>query len=406
MRHPATDSPLRIAILAPTDFTYSRDIVRGLLAAPEPDRDVEFRRFPDSPQLLPALAQWRPHAAVAYFPQVAPWTRILDELKIPTVNIGNPPVGGSFPRVGVDDVAIGAMGAEYFLARGFRQLGYVHYPQFAFSRLRWEGFSAAAERAGCPCHDHVSPRFWEQFHIDFWSTLDQEVAAWLQNLPKPLGILAANDLVATHVVQVCRRIGISVPDQVAVVGVDNDELDCLASHPPLSSIQLPTRNLGEETYAMLRQLLAGVPLASEIVLLPPVRVITRPSSETLALTDAEVAEAVRFIHTHAETDIAVKDVVKAVQISRRALEIRFMRELGCSPLQEIRKSRMEMAKKHLLDANRKVAEVARLCGFADVGNFTRAFRAHTRLTPAAYRRTFQDQTPGEPKSSAKRGRRR
>ena len=390
-RAEAIKEPLRIGVMVPTDFAYAREIVRGLLAAPDTDRTVDSRLFSAAHELLPGLAHWRPHGLVAYLDQANSPIQALRELNIPVVNVGNPTNEEPFPRVGVDDRAIGAMAAEYFLERGYRQLGYVHYPHFTFSKQRWQGFREAAEHAGCPCQDQVSRKFWDRYQDRLWSTFDHDVAEWLRKIPKPLGLLAANDGVAAHVVSLCQRLAIPVPDQVAVLGVDNDDIECLTSHPQLSSIQLPTRRIGEAAYEMLRKLLASQPPDVNPLLLPPIRVITRPSSETLALADPEVAMAVRFIHSHAEEAIGVKDLVRVVQISRRAMEMRFVQALGRSPLQEIRKTRVELAKRQLLDTNLKVVEVARRCGFVNMGNFITAFREHTGLTPAAYRQTYQIQ---------------
>jgi len=196
-----------------------------------------------------------------------------------------------------------------------------------------------------------------------------------------------------HVLAICRRLGLQVPEHIAVLGADDDELTAMPALPPLSSIQPPLHQIGAEAVALVRQMIEHPQHAERSVLLPPTGVITRQSSDLTALGDPDVAAAMKFIRAHAEEPIGVEDVLRVVLVSRRALEQRFARILGRSPHQEIRRVRLELARHHLLTSDLKLHDVAQRCGFLDLGNFSHAFHAHTGYTPAAFRKAFRQQNP-------------
>ena len=180
--------------------------------------------------------------------------------------------------------------------------------------------------------------------------------------------------------------GLQVPDQVAVLGVDNDEINCELAGVQLSSIRLNTEEIGYTAADLLSKLIAGEPPPEKPILIPPVEVITRRSSDVLALSDPEVAAVVRFIRDSGGRDINVDDLLKHTSLSRRSLEMRFRKALNRSPFQEIRRVQLERAQLLLARTDRPVREIADACGFKESRQLSIAFHERLGLTPRQYRR--------------------
>ena len=192
-----------------------------------------------------------------------------------------------------------------------------------------------------------------------------------------------------QIAEVCRQVGLRVPEDVALVGVDNDDLLCEIARPTLSSVALPTERIGMEAAALVDRLLAGGCPIDLPLLLPPLHVVVRQSSDILALNDAEVVAAIRFIREHAHAPLSVNEVLKAVAISRRSLERRFRIALDRSIWDEIRRAHMERAKTLLVSSDLAIATVAELAGFSDSRQLSMVFRQETGQTPTAYRRQLR-----------------
>jgi LacI family transcriptional regulator len=207
--------------------------------------------------------------------------------------------------------------------------------------------------------------------------------AWLQTLPKPIGILAHNDLRGRHVVDACRRLGIAMPDEVAVLGVDNELPHCEMCNPPLSSIVTDSERIGFEAAGLLDQLMNGKTPPAKRVLIPPLGIVVRQSTDVMATTDSYVAKAVRYIREHAAEGIDVGDVLRHVMISRTALDKRFLKVLGHTPHEEIRRVRLKRARELLAESDLTIEVIAERCGFR-----------HGEYLGAVFLRDF-GQTPGE-----------
>jgi LacI family transcriptional regulator len=220
-----------------------------------------------------------------------------------------------------------------------------------------------------------------------WAALEQEIARWLRSLPRPVGVMACYDLRGRQVLDACRRVGLAVPDEVAVVGVDNDELLCSLADPPLSSVQPDARRTGYEAAALLERLMAGAERPrGQAVLVEPLGVVTRRSTDVLAVEDADVSAALRFVRDHACGGIGVKDVLAAVPLSRRVLEARFRKLLGRSPHAEIARVQFDRVRHLLRETRLPLDEVARRAGFRNGEYLSTAFRRQFGVPPSAYRR--------------------
>jgi LacI family transcriptional regulator len=294
-----------------------------------------------------------------------------------------------YPSVGVDDDAVGRMAAEHFLERGLRQFGFVGPPRQLFAEARKEAYRCTLNDAGYALHSYES-RASRSFdpHGHRWE-LEPAIESWLRALPKPAGIFAPNDLWGVQVVLACRSAGLRVPDDVAVLGVDDDDLYCELTRPRLSSIQIPAERIGSEAVALLEHMLSGRKPPREPVLLRPIGVNTRRSSEVLAIDDEHVAAAVRFIRQHAGEPLHVIDVLKHVPLSRRTLERRCRTALGWGLAEEIRRTHFARACRLLATTDLSTQAVAIEAGFSDYRHMVVSFRRQLGMTPTAYRRQMR-----------------
>jgi LacI family transcriptional regulator len=296
----------------------------------------------------------------------------------------------NIPTVCLDDQAVGRMAAQHLLDCRLRQFAFYGYTDERRVALhRFQGFADGLRARGHSCHVSATP--WPSGNQ--WLTHEHhpEVIRWLKELPKPIGIMAADDASAHDLAGACLEADIGVPDQVAIIGVNNDDLLCESSWPPLSSIDGDYMRMGYQAAALLDQMMRGQTLGFEQchIMLPPVSAVQRVSTSVLAVSDPHLAKAVRYIREHACDPCNVQDVLKQVPVARRWLERQFMQQLGRSPYQEIQRVRIDAAKRLLQDSNMTLPDVAEHCGFTAVQNFNTAFKQVAQTTPAAYRRIIQ-----------------
>lgn len=251
-----------------------------------------------------------------------------------------------------------------------------------FSRIRRKAFENQIAHFGNATTLHA------------YDSYDVDITDWAQKLPKPVGVLGCNDDAAHHLLNVCYRAGIKVPDEVAVLGVDDDELINALVTPSLSSIRLPTERIGYQAASMLHQLLSGEKLKpNSRVLIPPLDVVTRQSTDLIAVSDPEVAAAVRFIRENAAKPLSVTDVANCVAISRRSLERRFKSTIGRGVLSEIQRSHIERAKRLLVETDLAIPKVAKESGISTATRLGIIFRLAEGITPTQYRRQFRNSRP-------------
>ena len=274
-----------------------------------------------------------------------------------------------------DDEAVGRMAYRYFRERGFSNFAFCGHPTGDWSLARQHAFANSARADGFECHATVHA--------------DQVPAKWLAGLPKPVALLAANDRYSWYAVDACRIAGRKIPDDIAILGVDNDELTVAMARPALSSIELPGFRIGEEAAALLGALMAGERVSPVPRLLPPDSVISRASTDVLAMDDEAVVQALRFIRANGSKAITVDDVLDAVPLGRRSLERRFRQALGRSLLDEIRQVHIERSKRLLRETTLDMPVIARESGFASAVRFSTVFHQVVGMPPTAFRRAQQ-----------------
>lgn len=322
-------------------------------------------------------------------------TEKLDEvlkLGIPAVVIGHRyrEIAG-LVNVVTDSETIGRMAAEHLLDCGFKQFAYCGMlaepgEEPPWSILRRQSFSARIRQAGYQCQD-----FFDRFPLPQRSRASalRALCKWLEELPKPIGIMACNDDRAQQIAEACKLSGIPVPDAVGIIGVDNDEVVCGLADPPLSSVAVNFQRAGTEAAAALHALMQGRKPASTRIVASATHVVIRRSTDFVAADDPHVARALRYIRDNGwHAKVSVRDVVQAAGISRRALEKRFRRELGHSILAELRKVRGNRIAEMLVETQLPVARIAEALGFEDIQHFARYFKSVMGITPLAYRKRY------------------
>ncbi len=313
--------------------------------------------------------------------------RAAKALGIPVVNLSGAMAQSGLPRVMVDHHAIGRVAAEHLLQRGLRRMAFYGMPDLEFSKQRRQGFCQRLKAEGVECSVFESPVL-PAARLS-WNEQMAPLDAWLRNLKPPLGIFAVQDYRARVLVDECLRLGLRVPHDVAVIGVDNDPTICELWSPMLTSVSRSAWRVGYETAALLDRLMAGAAAPRKDILIPPDGVVQRQSTDTVAVEDQHVAAAVHFIHDHLGQRYGIEHVVRAAGISRRQLELRFRRALGCTPYAYVCRTRVERAKHLLAGARMKMRHVAGACGFASPERFRLIFRRATGSTPLEYRRSIE-----------------
>jgi LacI family transcriptional regulator len=279
---------------------------------------------------------------------------------------------------------VGRMAAEHLLERGFRRFGYCGHPKAPnWSRMRGEGFCERLREAGFGCDKYEPPRT-RSSHV--WNREYPFVMAWLRSLKKPVGIMACNDIRGRQVIEACSLGAMHVPNDAAVVGADEDTLLSELANPPLSSIALNGERGGYQAAELLHRMMRGEVKEPRRILVDPLWVTPRLSTDVIAIEDRDVAETVHYIRQNARRPIRILDIVQHLGVSRRALEIRFHRSLGWSIREEIERVRIQFAKQLLAETDLSAAKIAENTGFSGEGYLGKVFHRVTKTTLAQYRR--------------------
>jgi len=316
--------------------------------------------------------------------------RIARHLSIPVVNLaGGHASRHGVPRVMVNHLRIGQIAAEHLLERGLRRLAYYGVSGHWFSDQRARGFMQRAAQAGVKVTVFRPSRL---LNVRAgWRDRVKPLCDWLRSLPKPMGILAAQDYRARMVAVACETLGLRVPADVAIVGVDNDTSICALSHPTLTSVSRQSRSVGRSAAELLDKLMAGGTTPREDILIEPGDIVARESTDTLAVADALVREAIDAMESALSRPGSIKALAANLKVSRRNLELRFRKELDTSPQAYWRRLRIGRAQKLLGENPRlRLGELADSCGFTNRKVFCAAFARLTGATPTQFRRLAQD----------------
>ncbi|HOM16794.1 MAG TPA: DNA-binding transcriptional regulator [Thermoguttaceae bacterium] len=377
-----------VALLVETSTSFGRRLLEGVADYIRQNGPwsvyVEQRSIYDPAP--PWLKSWDGDGIIsrAAYPELA---RLVVQLGIPVVDLNEQVLGLGLPLIFNDHQAIGRLAAEHLLERGFRHFGFIGHPGIYWAEERHRGFAQAVEATGFVCHQYRGAgKTRRRYHQQSWEQEMDQVADWVRRLPKPVGVMAANDFRAIQLLDACRRAEVAVPEEAAVVGVDDEEVACRLANPPLTSVVPDARRMGWEAAALLDRLMQGQPPPFTEKFIPPQGIVVRQSTEITAIEDPLLAAALSYIRQYACQGIRVQDIVRYVGLSRSALQRRFRHLLGRSIHQMLFQVRLERAKMLLAETDLTLADIAERAGFHYAEYLHCVFQKHFGMTPGQYRR--------------------
>jgi LacI family transcriptional regulator len=371
----------RVAVLLGTDRQYHRGVLQGIsrYARLHGPWDLESEPTYAAGEIPSRLLRSMDGAMLLVNSKRQIQT--LRRWKLPVVNLSSQFPEEDLAHVSNDGTSIAVLAIEHFIERGFHNFAFCDLTDGSHIRRRRFEEQLNARR--------LTGQMFQVSHAerDDWIFGQDRLRLekWLDKLPKPIGILAHNDIRGRHLVDACRRMGIAIPDDVAVLGVDNELPHCEMSNPPLSSIVTDAVRIGYEAGFLLDQLMNGRDPTPKRLLIPALGIVVRQSTDVTATTDQHVAKAVRYIRQHVGEEIDVGDILQHVGISRTALDKRFLKALGHTPHEEIRRIRLKRARELLAESDLKLEIIAERCGFRHGEYLGAVFRSEFGQTPGEFR---------------------
>ena len=375
----------KIVILLETSRAFGRQLIIGIARYSRLYGPWSFYKEPiDLKSSIPHLTNWKPDGIIMRDSLI---TKELLKLKIPTIlAIHDSKYPKDLPVIKTDSYSIAKMASEHLLEKGLKNFAFCGFDNYDWSKERRLYFSRFNSKAGYKTHIYIQPK---RIKKDDWQNELQHVSEWIKSLPKPVGIFACNDDRGQHILEVCKSINLNVPEDVAVIGVDNDPMVCEIGDPPLTSIALNVESAGYEAAKLLDQLIDKKKVGLRKMIVTPSHVVQRQSTDIFAVNDDEVATAIRYIKNNAKNKILVKDVVKATSISRRTLEKRFKKTIHRSIYREIQQVRIELISKLLVETDLSISQITSLFSFTGVEHISRYFKKEKGVGLREFRKLHQ-----------------
>jgi LacI family transcriptional regulator len=376
--------------LVETSLGWGRDFLMGVTRYSRLRGPWSFHVSPGGlKQVVPKMKHWGGNGIIARITDQATANAILD-INLPTVAIGltdeqkNPrnPLS-KLPEVSSDPEEVSRLAADHLMERQLLSFAYVG----ACDDRRWSGERQRTFRNYLSKHK-FEPYVYERPKLRrdrVWEVEQDFLAKWMTTLPRPIGVFACDDERGREVLEACKLAGLHVPEDVAVIGVDNDEVFCELADPPLSSVALNAETAGYRAAALLDEMMRGRVCSAQHIVVETMGVVTRRSTDIIAVDDKDVAIALRFIRRQHGRDISVDRVAAEVAMSRRSLEKRFRNLIGRTILEEIQLTRLERAKRLLMETSYPISKIAELAAFGSTGYFIQFFQKHVGKTPRKFR---------------------
>jgi LacI family transcriptional regulator len=360
----------KIALLLETSRAFGRQLIIGIARYSRLYGPWSFYKEPlDLKSSIPHLTSWRPDGIIMRDSLI---TKELLRLKVPTIlAIHSSSYPKELPVIKTDSRAIALMASAHFIEKGFKNLAFCGFDNYDWSDERKSYFTKFNKAAGFTTYNYISSRKISQ---PDWENEQQHMCKWLKDLPKPVGIFSCNDDRGQHVLEVCKLIDLKVPEEVAVIGVDNDPMICEIEDPPLTSIALNVEPAGYAAALLLDQLINHKRFGRKKIMVTPSHIVQRQSSDILAVDDNEVALAIQYIKNNVKNKICIKDLVETTNISRRTLEKRFKKTIHRSIYNEIQQIRIELISKLLIETDLPISQITALFDFTDVEHISRFFK--------------------------------
>lgn len=375
----------RVVLLIETSREFGRQLIFGIARYSRLHGPWSF--YKDQMGLkssIPHLTNWHPDGIIMRDSLIK---NELINLKIPSILVQHDSAySKDLPVIITDSQAIAKMASEHLISRGFKNFAFCGFDNYEWSNGRKHYFCHHNAEAGFETHVYCSPR--KKKIID-WENEQQHVCNWIKTVPKPVGLFACNDDRGQHIIEVCKRLGFKIPEDVAVVGVDNDPMICDVGDPPMTSIALNVESAGYEAAKLLDHMIDHQKIEGEQIDVTPTHIVQRQSTDLLAIDDPEVSAAIRFIKENAKNKIFVNDVVKITRISRRSLEKRFRETVHRSIYDEIRQVRVELISKLLIETDFPISHISSLFNFTDVEHIARYFKKEKGIGLREFRKLHQ-----------------
>ncbi|MEX1048436.1 MAG: DNA-binding transcriptional regulator [Akkermansiaceae bacterium] len=384
-------SPPRVALLIETSVSYGRDLLVGIAkyVRIHGPWSIEFEAGTTCETLPEWFAKWKGDGIIARAKSEA-IAKAISKKGVPFVDLYGGLKGMTFPTVRSNESAVGRLAAEHLLERGFRHFAFCGYNGIDWSDRRRDGFLETVTEAGFSCcvFENPLPKSSSAMleYEQHGPKNERYLQKWLKSLPHPAGLMACNDSRGRQVLTCCRDLGLLVPDELAVIGVDKDEVLGELSDLPLSSVILNSERIGFEAAALLERMMRGEKPPQLEIMVEPKGVNTRHSTDVLAIDDRHLASALRHIRDHACNGLDVDSLLRAIPLSRSVLERRFLQILGSSPKGEILRVRLDRVRQLLAESDLSLVEVAGKTGFTHPEYMSRLFKKKMGITPGEFRK--------------------
>lgn len=387
-----------IKILVLTDFSsgYSRKLLKGVIRYSREVGPWSFQRMPlyfrmmyGEDGVAEFARKWKADAIIAQLRNID--IDLLNSLNIPIIVQNYTDRNRFVSNLTGNYYETGAMAARFFLRRGYKNFAFYGYHNAIWSRERGLGFKNEVEQSGAKCHilENKNPDNRE------WVYNYEHIGKWLTSLPKPVALFACDDYYALQISETCNILSLHIPDDIALLGVDNDELLCNISNPPLSSIVLDVENGGYQAGKLLHRLINKETAEAFNIVVEPLFVENRSSTEKYAVTDKLIQKILTYIEHNYVNQISVSDLVKQVPLSRRVLEKRFKDVTDNSLYQCIQDHKINHFIRLLLTTDYTLYEAAMQSGFDNYKNVSRIFRKYKSVSPAEFRKLYKINTNSE-----------
>lgn len=356
-----------VALLIESSRAYGRGLLRGIAAYAQEQGDWSLRHQEMTINADPPswLSRWKGHGVLVRA-ETPKMIEAIQDLGLPVIDLRCWRSAGKIPGFDTEPASVVKLAVDHLRDRGYTQFGFCGFGGANYSDRRLAEMRKYLRSLG---HDVVAyespgPVHATTFDAEQSGMLDEDgLGRWLKSLAKPVGVLACNDIRAQQLLNACHECNIHVPDEIAVVGVDNDDVICPLCSPPLTSVEPNTEKIGYEAAAMLDLMMAGESVPAELTWVPARRIVVRGSTDAIPVDDAEFTKAYRFIRENACRGVSVQDVADAVPMSRRSLERRMRTYLDQSPSDLIASIRLARIKELLETTSQPLKKIARLTGF-------------------------------------------
>ena len=374
----------KVAIFVETSASYGRGILEGVAEYLKATQNwavfLERTELSQCPKGWIESNDWDGILCRQTTPEIA---ELLFERGIPVVDLNGRYEIPSLTWVGSDHKAIGAMGAEHLRNCGIRRFAFCGFTNELWSRLRKEGFQRSVAEYGGVCHLLESP--WSERPSDYWEKDISRIRDWIQSLPKPIGIMAVNDVRALHLIEACNQLGVAIPEQVAVLGVDDERTLCDLALPRLSSILPDCQRIGFLAAELLDDIMSGSSQKVKRIALPPKKVIARPSTDTQSVDDPLVVKALKTMASKRGPQLSIDDIAIRLKVTRRTLEKRFEIALNRSLSESMRWESIKRIQKLLVDTDLTLDQIAKLTDYANSEGLKFMFKNNVGMSPGLYR---------------------